>query len=38
LNMEDTDNSDEIIAAISQVKDKHNERETEQAIHNWYDE
>ncbi len=38
LNMEDTDNSDEIIAAIGKFKDKHNEQETEQAIHNWYDE
>ena len=38
LNTQDTDNSDEIIEAISKFKDKHNEHETEQAIHNWYDE
>ncbi len=38
LNMEDTDNSDEIIEAIGKFKDKHNKHETEQAIHNWYDE
>jgi hypothetical protein len=38
LNIEDTDNSDEIIEAIEKFKDKHNERETERAIHDWYDE
>jgi len=35
--MEDTDNSDEIIEAIGDFKAKHNEQQTEQAVHNWYD-
>jgi hypothetical protein len=38
LNLEDTDNSDEIIAAIAAFKAKHNEHETEQAVRTWYDE
>jgi hypothetical protein len=38
LNMQDSDNSDEIIEAIGKFKDKHNDRETEQAVHDWYDE
>ncbi len=38
LNMEGTENSDEIIQAISEFKAKHNERETEQALHDWYNE
>lgn len=38
LNTEDADNSDEIIEAIAKFKDKHNEQETERAIHDWYDE
>jgi hypothetical protein len=38
LNMDGTDNSDEIIQAIGDFKAKHNEREIEQALHDWYDE
>jgi len=38
LNMEDTDDSSENIEAIGKFKEQLNERETEQAIHNWYDE
>jgi hypothetical protein len=38
MNLQDTDNSDEVIEAISKFKDKHNDRETEQAVHDWYDE
>jgi hypothetical protein len=38
LNIQDTDNSDEVIAAIGKFKNTHNERETEQAVHDWYDE
>ena len=36
--MEDTDDSGENIEAIGKFNEQHNERETEQAIHNWYDE
>lgn len=38
MNLENTDNSDEIIEAIGNFKAKHNEPETEQAIPNWYEE
>jgi hypothetical protein len=37
LNMEDPDDSDEIIQAIGDFKAKHSQQ-TEQAVHNWYDE
>jgi hypothetical protein len=38
LNMEGVDNSDEIITAIGQYHAKHTDAETEQVIHDWYDE
>jgi hypothetical protein len=38
LNIDDSDNSDEIIQAIGDFKAKHSEQQVEQAIHNWYDE
>jgi len=38
LKMEGVDNSDEIIDAIGAYKAKHSDKETEQAIHDWYDE
>ncbi len=38
LNTQNTDNFDEIIEAIGKFKGKHNGHETEQAIHNWYEQ
>jgi hypothetical protein len=38
LNMDGTDNSDEVIQAIGDFKAKHDDQKTEQAIRNWYDE
>ena len=38
LNMEGTDNSDEIIHAIGDFKAKHDDQKTEQAVRDWYDE
>jgi len=38
LNLDGVDNSDDVLAAISKYREKHNPEEVEQAIHDWYDE
>ncbi len=37
LNLEDVDNSEEIILTIGDYKAHHSAEETEQAVHDWYD-
>jgi hypothetical protein len=38
MNLEGDDNTEAIIAAIQTYKEKHKPEETEQAVHDWYDE
>jgi len=38
MNLEGDDNTETVIAAIQTYKDKHKSEETEQAVHDWYDE
>jgi hypothetical protein len=38
MNLEGDDNVEEIIAAIQKYKEKHKPEETEQLVHDWYDE
>jgi len=37
IDMDGTDNSDEIVQAIGDYKNKHTPEETEQVLHDWYD-
>jgi hypothetical protein len=38
LNLEGDDNTDAILRAIAKYKETHNAEQTEQVVHDWYDE